>query len=174
MKDRSNLWQFIKFAMVGVSNTFISEGMYAVLIFFRMHYLPASFIGFSLSVVNAYYWNNKYVFREQAGREKRVWWKVFGKTYAAYFWGYLVNAALLVLWVDILKIGRLLSPAAEWFTDRGIERLDTVFLGNLAAAGLNLLVTVPMNYILNKYWAFRQKGIDREKRDDKMIKGKKA
>ena len=69
----------------------------AVLVFFRIHYLPASFIGFSLSVLNAYYWSSKYVFKEQEDGEKRVWWKVLAKTYVAYFWGDLVNAALLVL-----------------------------------------------------------------------------
>ena len=149
--------QFIKFALVGVSNTLISEGIYAVLIFFRMHYIPASFIGFSLSVINAYYWNSKYVFKENAEGEKRVWHKVFFKTYLAYFWGYLANAALLAFWIDILKIGRYFAPLAEWFARRGLERLDGQFCGNLAAAGLNLLITVPMNYIINKYWAYRQK-----------------
>lgn len=156
-KRAEGLLQFIKFALVGVSNTLISEGIYAVLVFFKMHYIPASFIGFSLSVINAYYWNHKYVFKENAEDEKRVWWKVFCKTYVAYFWGYLANAALLVFWIDLLKIGRFFAPLAEWFAERGMERLDGQFCGNLAAAGLNLLLTVPMNYIINKYWAYRQK-----------------
>ena len=157
MKHKENILQFIKFALVGVSNTLISEGVYAILIFFRMHYIPASFIGFSLSVINAYYWNNKYVFKENAEGEKRVWWKVFCKTYIAYFWGYLATAALLVFWIDLLKIGRFFTPLANWFAEKGLERLDEQFCGNLAAAGLNLLITVPMNYIINKYWAYRQK-----------------
>lgn len=156
-KQKENLLQFIKFALVGVSNTLISEGIYVVLVFFRMHYIPASFIGFSLSVINAYYWNHKYVFKENAEGEQMVWWKVFCKTYIAYFWGYLANAALLVFWIDILKIGRILSPVAEWLAARGMERLDAKFCGDLAAAALNLLITVPMNYVINKYWAYRQK-----------------
>ncbi len=156
-RRKENILQFIKFALVGVSNTLISEGIYAILIFFRVHYIPASFTGFSLSVINAYYWNQKYVFKENADGKKRVWWKVFCKTYIAYFWGYLVTAALLAFWIDILKIGRFLTPVAKWFADRGLERLDEQFCGNLVAAGLNLLITVPMNYIINKYWAYRQK-----------------
>lgn len=157
MKRKENILQFIKFALVGVLNTLISEGVYAILIFFRMHYIPASFIGFSLSVVNAYYWSHKYVFKETADGEKRVWWKVFCKTYIAYFWGYLANTALLVFWIDILKISQFLTPVSRWFTKRGMERLDEQFCGDLAAAGLNLLFTVPMNYVINKYWAYRQK-----------------
>lgn len=157
MKRKENMLQFIKFALVGVSNTLISEGVYAILIFFRMHFIPASFTGFSLSVVNAYYWNHKYVFKENAESQKRVWRKVFCKTYIAYFWGYLANAALLVFWIDILKIGQFMAPAERWFAERGLERLDGQFCGNLLAAGLNLVITVPMNYIINKYWAYRQK-----------------
>lgn len=156
MKKWKGIRQFIEFTLVGVSNTLISEGIYAVLVFFRMHYLPASFIGFSLSVINAYYWNNKYVFKEQEGGEKRVWWKVFCKTYIAYFWGYLANAALLALWIDLVEISRFMVPLGGWFMDRGLEKLDARFLGNLLAAGLNLLITVPINFVINKYWAFRK------------------
>ncbi len=156
LNKKENIWQFIKFVLVGASNTLISEGIYAVLVFFRMHYLPASFIGFSLSVINAYYWNNKYVFREQEDGERRVWWKVFCKTYVAYFWGYLANAALLVLWIDILRIARLMEPLGAWFAERGLLQLDARFLGNLLAAGLNVLLTVPMNFVINKYWAFKK------------------
>lgn len=155
---KKSLWQFIKFSLVGVSNTLISEGVYAVLIFFKLHYLPASFFGFTLSTVNAYYWNNKYVFRQKDG-EKRVWWRVFLKTYAAYFWGYLVNAALLVFWIDILSIGRLLTPLGDWCAQRGFASLDAVFWGNLLAAALNLIITVPMNFVVNKYWAYRTKRV---------------
>lgn len=157
MKKAASIWQFVKFALVGVSNTLISEIIYGILVFFRMHYIPASFIGFSLSVINAYYWNNKYVFKEQEDGEKRVWWKVFCKTYIAYLWGYLAHAVLLALWIDILKIGRFMEPLALWFAGHGMEQADAQFLGNLLAAGLNLLITVPMNFVLNKYWAYRGK-----------------
>ena len=163
MRDEGNkvqgIWQIMKFLLVGVSNTIVSEGVYAVLIFFKMHYLPASFLGFSISVLNAYYWSNKYVFKEQEGEEKRVWWKVLAKTYVAYLWGYLVSAVLLVFWIDILHIGRWMEPVANWFVGVGLERFDAQFLGNLLAAGLNLLITVPMNFVLNKYWAYRQKKV---------------
>lgn len=151
------IWQIIKFALVGVSNTIVSEVIYAVLIFFKIHYLPASFIGFSLSVLNAYYWSSKYVFKEQADAEKRVWWKVLLKTYAAYLWGYLVSAVLLVFWIDLVHVSRWMEPLGNRFVDAGYERFDTQFLGNLLAAALNLMITIPMNFLLNKYWAYRQK-----------------
>lgn len=152
-----SIWQIIKFALVGVSNTIVSEAVYAVLIFFKVHYLPASFIGFSLSVLNAYYWSSRYVFKEQEDAEKRVWWKVLLKTYVAYLWGYLMSAALLVFWIDFIHISYWMVPLGNRFVNAGYESLDARFLGNLLAAVLNLLITAPMNFLLNKYWAYRQK-----------------
>lgn len=149
--------QFVKFLIVGVSNTFISEGVYAILVYWKIHYLIAYFIGFSLSVLNAYYWSSRYVFQEQAGGEKRIWWKVLLKTYVAYLWGYLVSSALLVFWIDIVEISRFLKPLGDRLTKAGYERLDAEFLGNLLAAALNLIITIPMNFLINKYWAYRQR-----------------
>lgn len=154
---KQSFWQFVKFSLVGVSNTLVSELVYAILIYFRIHYLPASFIGFSLSVLNACYWNQKYVFKQQEGEEKRVWWKVLAKTYVAYLGGYLVNAALLVFWIDVLGIERWMRPLGSWCLDRGLSSLDALFWGNLLAAFINLIITVPMNFVVNKYWAYRQK-----------------
>lgn len=158
MKE-NNIWQIIKFGLVGVSNTIVSETIYAILVFLKMHYLPASFIGFSLSVLNAYYWSNKYVFKEQVNAQKRIWWKVLLKTYVAYVWGYLISAALLVFWIDIVHVSRWMEPWGTRFVKAGYERFDSQFLGNLLAAVLNLIITVPMNYLINKYWAYKQRKI---------------
>lgn len=155
LTDKS-FWQFVKFALVGVSNTLVSEGVYAVLVFFKMHYLPASFIGFSLSVLNAYYWSNRYVFTREEG-EERVWWKVLCKTYVAYLGGYLLSAFLLFFWIDVLKIARWMELPATWCAGMGLDGFDAEFLGSVLAAGLNLLLTVPINFLVNKYWAYRQK-----------------
>ena len=154
---KGKIIQFVKFSIVGVSNTVISEGVYAVLIFFRMHYLPASFIGFVISVLNAYYWNNRFVFKEEKGDEKRVWWKVLLKTYVAYIWGYIATACLLIFWIEIVDIAQWMEPLEQWFAVRGMESIDSHYLAGLLAALLNYLITVPMNYLLNKYWAFQQK-----------------
>ena len=89
--------QFLKFGLVGLSNTLISEVIYAVIVCLKGHYLFASTTGFVLSIFNAYYWNNRYVFKEDESLEKRVWWKVLIKTFIAYLWGFLANLMLLVL-----------------------------------------------------------------------------
>ena len=152
---KKGFWQFVKFVLVGVSNTLISEGVYVLLVYFKVHYLLAGFIGFTLSVCNAYYWSSRYIFKE--GREHRVWWKMLLKTYLAYFWGYLASGVLLVFWIEIVDISNWMVPLAVWFAEHGVESFDAQFLGSVLAAGINLLITVPMNFFINKYWAYGQK-----------------
>ncbi len=154
---KSTFWQFIKFGIVGASNTLISEAVYFVIVYLGGNYVFAYAMGFILSVLNAYYWSSKYVFKEDENAEKRIWWKVLLKTYAAYFWGFLVSAALLVFWVDIVKLSRFMYPLESVFKNWGFEKVDAKMLGELAASPLNLAVTIPMNFFINKYWAYSQK-----------------
>ncbi len=135
MNDKKKAWfrslvQFIKFGIVGLSNTLISYVVYLVGVRFGMHYLLASVLGFVISVLNSFYWNNKYVF--QQGDEERNLWLTLVKTFMAYASTGLVLAnILLYIWVDVLGISEYLGPI------------------------INLVITVPLNFVINKLWAFR-------------------
>ena len=80
LPEKQSLIQFVKFGIVGLSNTLISYVVYVVLVFFSVYYLVASLIGFLVSVINAYYWNDRYVFKVEDA-EKPAWWKIFLKTF---------------------------------------------------------------------------------------------
>lgn len=146
--------QFIKFGIVGVFNTLISEIIYVILVYFNVPYLLAYLIGFIISVLNAYYFSNKYVFKQEDG-VTRIWWKVLLKTYAAYSWGFIVSSLLLILWIDIVQISQYLHPLANFMSRHGYSRFDAELLGEILAAGINLCITVPMNFIINKFWAYK-------------------
>ena len=134
VKDESlnNVFQFLKFGLVGVSNTIISYFTYLILVLLGMHYMPANGIAFAVSVLNSFYWNNKYVFAEE--KEKRKWYLVLAKTFIAYgFTGLFLNSVLLYLEVDLWQINELLAPL------------------------INLIITIPLNFIINKFWAYKKK-----------------
>lgn len=133
--------QFVKFGIVGVSNTVISYVLYAagLLVFQRFgifpkgDYLAAQGIAFVLSVLWSFYWNNKLVFTLREGEERSVW-RALLKTYVSYsFTGLFLNSILLVLWVQVLHISEFVAPV------------------------INLLISVPVNFLINKFWAFRKK-----------------
>lgn len=148
-----NFWQFIKFAIVGVSNTLISEGVYVLLIFLKVNYVVASIAGFMLSVLNAFYWNNKYVFKEDENN-RRVWWKALIKTYIAYGGGYLLSLGILFVCVTVIGLPRYMDSLAL-ITTKISEGFDARFLGEALGELISLVITVPLNYFINKKWAFK-------------------
>ena len=83
--------QFVKFGIVGFSNTVISYVIYAGVLYLlernslfpELDYIIASVLAFVLSVLWSYYWNSKKVFTVSEG-EKRAWFPALIKTFVAY------------------------------------------------------------------------------------------
>ena len=131
LPDRALVIQFIKFGLVGVSNTAVSLLVYYVFLWINpAWYLAGNVAGWVVSVANAFFWNNKYVFTGSSSGWKAALRKL-GKTYLSYGATFLLSTALLYLEVDVLSWSAVISPI------------------------LNLLVTIPLNFLLNKFWAFR-------------------
>ena len=127
----NNFMQFVKFGLVGLSNTMISYIVYVIFVLFGAHYLVGSITGFIVSVLNSFYWNNKYVFKKQEGEHRSIW-RALLKVFMSYaFTGLILNNILLVILVDYCKVPELIGPI------------------------ITLLVTIPLNFIMNKLWAFR-------------------
>lgn len=64
------LWQFAKFAQVGVLNTAIDFGILNLLIFATgitsgLSIIPLNAISFSTAIINSFFWNEKWVFKAQ-------------------------------------------------------------------------------------------------------------
>lgn len=131
-KRWNQMIQFIKFGIVGISNTVISYLVYLVGISFGMHYLVASVLGFIISILNSFYWNNRYVFKLE-GDENRSIARSFCKTFVAYAGtGLILNNFLLMLQIDLLQWSKTIAPL------------------------INLIITIPLNFLLNKLWAFKK------------------
>ncbi len=161
--NKGNIVQFIKFGLVGVSNTLINYIVYVIFVSLGVHYTIANALGFVISVLNAYFWGSRFVFKEDETKEKRVWWQVLLKTYASYAFGFVLNTLLLALWIDVVHIGEYFG-----FVGDIIGALSGVFtflpkemtaeeISEIAAPVINMVVTIPLNFIINKFWAYRQK-----------------
>lgn len=138
-KAIENTMQFVRFGIVGLSNTMISYVIYVVSLFgfhaahiLNEHdYIVAQVIAFIISVLWSFYWNNRKVFVAEENTQRNTW-KALIKTFITYsFTGLFLSSVLLVLWIDVLKISKFIAPI------------------------INLLVTVPLNFIINKFWAFK-------------------
>ena len=125
--------QFVKFGIVGLSNTLIGYGVYFICIYIGLHYLIANFFGFFVGVLNAYYWSDRFVFKKEDGEYRSVIESLI-KTYLAYgSTGLLLSSILLYFYIDKLHIS---------------EYIAQLFV---------LVVTIPLNFIINKYWSFKSK-----------------
>lgn len=139
-KQWENIYQFIKFCFVGVSNTLLSYGINVVTLLilsplgWTYDYIIGNIAGFGLSTLWSFHLNNKYVFSLKKG-EKRSKWKTLLKTYLSYgFSGFILNNILSTIWIGVLGISRFISPL------------------------LNIPFTIPVNFLLNKLWAYRRSG----------------
>lgn len=149
--------QFIKFGVVGVLNTVVSYAIYAAVFYLTHNYLLANILSWLLSVLHAYLWQNIFVFRQEETKGRRVWWKVLLKTYTAYaFTGLFLNNVLLWLWVDMIDISQYCGGVIAWLSSVGLEMTSREFAG-YAGPFLNMAVSVPVNFVINKFWAYRQK-----------------
>lgn len=135
-----NIIQFIKFGLVGASNTLVSYVIYIVSLFLmqsinllqNIDYIISNILSFLISVLWSFYWNNKFVFTLEENQE-RSWIKALAKTYCAYaFTGLFLNNILIIIWVDMLGINKLIAPI------------------------INLIFSIPINFVLNKFWAFKK------------------
>ena len=136
-KNWEGFMQFVKFGIIGLSNTVISYILNVTVLLIlspfsvSWDFFAGNMVGFLLSVLWSFYWNNRFVFTMQEGQQRSVW-KALLKTYLAYgFTGIILNNILSWLWITKFGISKFIAPV------------------------INLIVSVPLNFIINKLWAFR-------------------
>lgn len=134
------LLQFVKFGLVGVSNTAISYGieMLCYYVLFanvawadNIRIVITSVLAFLISVTHSYYWNNRYVFGTGTRKTALQHLRAYLKTVVCYGVTGLVISPLMKM--------RLSSMGVPYW---------------IASLG-SLVVTIPLNFIMNKLWAFR-------------------
>jgi len=143
----ASLVQFVKFGLIGVTNTLISYAINVLVLkllqpyHLSWDYVAGNVVAFVLSVLWSFYWNNKYVFVEDEGQERNKWLALL-KTYIAYgFTGIILTNILSYVWIDILGISKYIAPL------------------------INLIISIPLNFLINKLWAFKSKPVsDKEEK----------
>jgi len=140
--SKNTIIQFIKFGIVGFSNTVIGYIIYASLVYFNLHYILANVIAFIISVFNSFFWNNKYVFKNETTGKRNFFYSL-AKAYVSYaFSGIIIGNILLFFLIDVLHISKYLAP----------------FFG--------LVISVPLNFILNKKWTFKPEKHNKDKQNE--------
>lgn len=124
--------QFVKFGMVGAINTVLSYLITNMSYYiFHIHAQISNIIAFVITVYISFVLNGKFVFKQE-NSEERDFIKSLLKVYISYsITGLFLTAILLYFEENILEIPHYIATL------------------------MNLIVTIPLNFILNKLWAFK-------------------
>ena len=131
-KDKNDeiILQFIKFGLVGVSNTLVAWICYYFFLWLNDDfYMVGGIVGAIVSIANAFFWNDRFVFKSD-NNEWQSKLKRLGKTYVSY--GATSLLGLILLWAEVRFLG----------------------ISKAIAPPVNLLITIPLNFLMNKYWTF--------------------
>jgi putative flippase GtrA len=119
--------QFVKFGIVGVSNTLITFAVYTLLLKgFGVWYLAASAIGFAVGAVNGFLWNRRWTFR-----------------------GHVGDALTPVRWGVVQGCGLGLNEGLLFMLVHGAG------LDKLIAQALSIVVVTVLTFFANRAWTFR-------------------
>ncbi len=124
--SKESVIQFIKFGFVGLSNAAIGLGTYYFFLWLSWHYMAANVLSWVISVFNAFFWNSRYVFKTG-----NSWLTALFRTYVSYGFSFVLGAVALYILVEFCSISKVIAPV------------------------LVLVITTPVNYLLNKFWTFR-------------------
>ncbi len=136
---QEHIIQFIKFNLVGVINTGVDIGIYAVLFHVGVYYLVANVISYSCGVINSYLWNKFWTFKKKSAFS--------GAEILKFIVVNIVSLGVATLFIYIFheKVG--LS-----------EMISKIF-----ATGFSLIV----NFGGNKFWVFKdEKPVEKKEKQE--------
>ncbi len=124
------LLQFVKFGIVGVSNTLIFFAVYTLLLkVFGVWYVAASGIGFAIGAVNGFLWNRAWTFR-----------------------GHVGDALTPVRWFVVQSSGLLLNLGLVYLF------VDGAGLDKLSGQAVSIVIVTVVTFFANRAWTFRGHG----------------
>jgi len=92
-------------------------------------YQVGNLTGWTISVLNSFLLNRKFVFKDSTEHPL----KTLGKVYLIYGVSFVLTVAMLHIQIEWIGISEFIAPL------------------------LCMIVTIPVNFLANKFWAFRAK-----------------
>lgn len=120
--------RFIKFGLVGVLNTIINWVLFILLNSIGVYYIISNIIAYSISTLNSYLWNSKWVFKYNGDNVNQTTFKFITLNII----GLVLNTIILFLLVDIIKLPKIISL--------------------IITTGIVMI----LNYFINKLWVFKK------------------
>lgn len=141
--QRPGVRQFIKFCIIGLSNTFIDIGISWLLIFrLSISVILATVISWLVGVTNGYIWNSRWTFKGMGS----------GQRHELYIKFLIVNGVGLLLNLFIIK------SVLFMFNDQPVTNSQPDRLHFLIAKVVAVGCVAVWNFMANKKWTFKNSG----------------
>jgi putative flippase GtrA len=128
LRRPANWVQLVKFCTVGATGYVVNLSVFATLLHFDVHYIPAATCSFLVAVTNNYTWNRLWTFRRQRG--------------------HIAVQGLRFLLVSTVALGaNLLFLGA----------LVALGMPKIPAQAIAIALVTPWNFVANKLWSFRRR-----------------
>lgn len=136
MFDRQWIRQFVKFCIIGGSNVAVAYIAYLIALRLTGILFVANLSGYVFSTLNAFYWNNTWVFKKDNG-EYRNLAKAFIRMFIMYAaTGIFLNYWLLLVWIGFFGISAIVAPI------------------------INSAISIIINFIISKFWCFKTEQVE--------------
>lgn len=122
---------FIKFGIVGVSNTLINWFIFFVLNNIGINYIIANIIAYSIATSNSYIWNSLWVFKYKGKSKLRTTVKFIILNII----GLGINTLILYVLVDMFNLEKMISVI------------------------IATIIVMILNYFINKFWVFKKEAM---------------
>lgn len=154
---KKSLMQFIRFALVGASNTAVDMLVQLVLGFIILKFVEESWgvtyavkgVGYACGILNSYILNTRWTFKKEHTKSKK---EKLG----------FVAVNLVVLAVSLLLTRLLFSSVLgldEWWAKLALpEWVYKLVSGQRFCSLLATVICIPVNFILNKLFVFKGEG----------------
>lgn len=124
----AKLIQFLKFLLVGASNSVVLLFVYYLfLLIFHKGYMIGWILGYIAGIGNSFFWNSRYVFQN---KQEHSFLSLIKMT-ASYVLTFFLQSAILRICINMLTISAIIAP---W---------------------ISIIIATPVNFCLNKFFAFR-------------------
>jgi putative flippase GtrA len=137
--DKELISSFVKFTINSLVNTGVFLLFYYLVLLLKSNYFMANTAGFVISVISTYYCNKKFIFKDDKNKKLKTESELRDemnrviKTYAAYGMTFCLTTIMLFFEIDRLKMSSILAPI------------------------INSIITLPINFALNRFWVFGQR-----------------
>ena len=126
IKLQNKYLPFIKFCIIGVTNSIIYYVIYYYILFILdVNYLIACTVGYFFGILNGYIWSSKFVFKKNKSINNMM------KFFIVYISALFINLGIMYICVDTYNMHKLVAP--------------------IFAIGIGTIY----NFTLNKIWTFK-------------------